>query len=76
MAVCFNDIVVYSKNEQEHQDHLPLIMLVLGREKLFGSLKKCAFFTNEVTFLGYIVTGDSVKADQSKIKAIRTWPIS
>jgi len=50
-------------------------MLVLEREKLFGSLKKCAVFTHEVTFLDYIVTGDGIKADESKIEAIRSWPI-
>ena len=42
-------------------------MLILEREKLLGNLKKCAFFTPEVTFLGYIVTGDGIKADLSLI---------
>ena len=49
-------------------------MLVLEKEKLFGNLKKCAFFTHEVTFLGYIVSGDGIKADESKTEAIRTGP--
>ena len=50
-------------------------MLVLECEKLFGNLKKCAFFTPEVTFLGYIVTGEGIKADESKVEAIRSWPM-
>jgi len=49
-------------------------MLVLEREKLFSNLKKYAFFTPEATFLGYIITGDGIKADESKIEAIRSWP--
>ena len=49
-------------------------MLILECERLFGSLKKCAFFTLEVTFLGYIITGDGIKVDESKIEAIRSWP--
>jgi len=50
-------------------------MLVLEREKLFVSLKKCAFFTHEVTFLGYIVIGDGIEVDESKIEVIQLWPI-
>jgi len=45
-------------------------MLVLEREKLFGNLKKCAFFTAEVTFLGYIATEDGIKAYERKVEAI------
>ena len=50
-------------------------MLVLEHGKLFGNLKKCAFFTHKVIFFGYIITGDSIKEDQSKIRPIQSWPI-
>jgi len=45
-------------------------MLVLEHELLFGNLKKCTLFTHEVTFLGYIVSGEGMKVDESKLEAI------
>ena len=49
-------------------------MKVLEREKLFGNLKKCTVFSNEVTFLGYVVTPSGIRVDESKVEAIRSWP--
>jgi len=70
MVVYFDDIFVYSKNEHEHNDHSTQVMLVLECKKLLGNLKKCAFFNPEVTFVGYVVTGDGIKANESKVEAI------
>jgi len=74
VVVYFDDILIYSKSEEEHQHHLAEIMRVLEKEKLFGNLKKCTFFTNEVTFLGYVITPPGICVDESKVEAIRSWP--
>ena len=70
VAVYFNDVLIYSNNEPYHQDRLTQVMLVLEHERLFRNLKKCALFNHEVTFLGYIITRDGIKADESNIEAI------
>ena len=51
VVVYFDDILIYSRSEQEHQQHLSEIIQVLEREKLYGNLKKCTFFSEEVIFL-------------------------
>jgi len=51
---------------------LTQIIVVLERDKLYGSLKKCAFFSKVVTFLRYIVTSQGVK-DECKVETIRPW---
>jgi len=74
VVVYFDDILVYSKSEKEHLKPLTEIMHVSEKEKLYGNLKKCTFFTNEVTFLGYVVTPEGINVEDSKVEAIRSWP--
>jgi len=74
LVVYFKDILIYSKDEQAHQDHLNQIIHLLEREQLYDNLRKCTFFTQEVTFLRYIVSEEGIKVDERKIEAIRSWP--
>jgi len=72
VVVHFDDILVFSKTKKKHFKHLQWVMQVLKQEQLYGNLKKCSFFTLEVTFLGYIISAKAVQVDQSKVDSIKS----
>ncbi|GKV06951.1 hypothetical protein SLEP1_g18768 [Rubroshorea leprosula] len=51
-----------------------MVLEVLRTEKLFANLKKCSFCTNQIVFLGYVVSADGITVDEEKVKAIKEWP--
>ena len=70
IVVYFDDILVYSRSEQEHLEHLPQIFTILKEQKIYENLKKRSFFTDNIVFFGYIVTKDGIEMNPSKIEAI------
>ncbi|CAA7034520.1 unnamed protein product [Microthlaspi erraticum] len=74
VVVYFDDILVFSVSLEDRLVHLRDVLLVLRREKLFGAAKKCAFGVSQVLFLGYIVSGQGLEVDPTKISAIKSWP--
>ena len=74
VVVYFDDILVYSRNLDEHVGHLRLVLGVLRKERLFTNLKKCDFCKDELVFLGFVVSVAGIKVDQSKVKVIQDWP--
>jgi hypothetical protein len=69
-----NDILVYSRTESEHCDHLRHVLQVLRDAKLYGNIEKCVFAKDKVIFLGYVVSKDGVAVDVSKIESVQNWP--
>jgi len=72
VAVYFDDILEFSKTEEEYFGHLKQVMMGLEQEQLYGNLNKCSFFTLEVVFLGYIISAQRISVDQSKVEAIKS----
>ncbi|MCO5566284.1 hypothetical protein L7F22_019960 [Adiantum nelumboides] len=70
----FDDMIVFSKSEAEHMEHLRAVFEMLRKKRLVVNGKKSEFFMEEIHFLGHIVSKDGVRMDLVKIEAIQDWP--
>jgi hypothetical protein len=75
VQVFLDDILIYSKNEREHEEHLRAVLSCLRENKLYGKLSKCSFFQKEIHYLGHIISGEGISVDPEKVKAIMEWPV-
>ena len=74
VIVFIDDILVYSKDEEEHENHLRLVLQRLREHRLYAKFVKCSFWLKEVTFLGHIVNCQGIAVDPKKVKAVLEWP--
>jgi hypothetical protein len=70
IVVFIDDILIYSQNEQEHEEHLRKVLQRLRDCQLYAKLSKCEFWISEVLFLGYIINRDGLVVDPKKVAAI------
>jgi hypothetical protein len=75
VVVYFDDILIYSNSLDEHIEHLHSVFGALREARLFANLKKCTFCTDQVAFLGYVMTPQGIEVDEANIEAIKSWPI-
>lgn len=73
-VICYDDILVFSDNLQDHLAHLEEVLRVLRHEELYAARQKCVLGLDEILFLGYIVSEHGLEVDPSKVEEIKSWP--
>ncbi|KAA0067562.1 pol protein [Cucumis melo var. makuwa] len=74
VIVFIDDILVYSKTEAEHEEHLHQVLEILRANKLYAKFSKCEFWLKKMSFLGHVVSSEGVSVDPTKIEAVTSWP--
>ena len=70
VVVFIDDKLIYSKNEQEHEEHLKIVLQVLREQQLYAKFSNCDFFKDKIQYLKHVVSKDGISVDLDKIKAI------
>ncbi|MDV3201078.1 MAG: reverse transcriptase family protein, partial [Sweet potato little leaf phytoplasma] len=69
VVVFINDILVYSKDREEHENYLKVVLQVLKERQLYAKLSKFDFWLEKVSFLGHVITSEGIVVDPSKVEA-------
>jgi hypothetical protein len=67
VVVSIDDILIYSQSEEEHVEHLKMVLQWLRKHQLYANLSKCDFLIHEVLFLGHIINRDGLVVDPKKV---------
>ena len=68
--VFVDNILIYSKSEEEHEDHLRIVLQTLRDHQLYAKFSNCEFWLTKVKFLGHVVSASGVSVDPEKVEAV------
>ncbi|MCO5548078.1 hypothetical protein L7F22_001535 [Adiantum nelumboides] len=74
VLVFFDDIIIYSKDETDHEEHVCKVLEILRQHQLYAKENKCTFCSPQLRYLGFIIFDDGILVDPEKIKDIVEWP--
>ncbi|KAI5609351.1 hypothetical protein C0J50_9522 [Silurus asotus] len=75
VMIYIDDILIYSRNLEEHHNHVRQVLGALRSHHLYLDLSKCEFHRTQTHFLGYVITARGIQMDEGKVKAVRDWPV-
>ena len=73
VVVFIDDILIYSKNKEEHAQHLRIVLTRLRKHKLYAKFSKCEFWLQRVEFLGHVLTPEGISVDPKKVQDVLNW---
>ena len=73
MVVFIDDILIYSENEEDHVEHLRIVLTRLREHKLYAKFSKCEFWLWKVPFLGHVLSKNGISIDPSKVQEVMDW---
>jgi hypothetical protein len=73
VVVLIDDILIFSKTEEEHEKHLRMVLEKLRSNQLYFKFSKCEFWLMEVTFLGHVISAGGISVDPSKVTDVLNW---
>jgi hypothetical protein len=75
VVVFIDDIIIYSKSDSDHEEHLRLVLQKLRENQLYAKNSKCEFWIDKVSFLGHIISNGGISVDPAKVKEIVVWSV-
>jgi hypothetical protein len=73
VVVLIDDILIYSKDEEDHAKHLHIVLQRLRDHQLYAKLSKCEFWLDNVKFLGHTISSNGISIDPSKVQEVMDW---